>query len=157
MGRIADKVRTMRGQSLAAIVAEVERMEAEQFAPIVIGFDEFWEAWPNKVGKPAARKAYKAAAKRHNGLDPFDTELMAGMQRYIAEKPVDRPWLNPATFLNQERWLDQPAPVYQPPKGADFFDAFGSFADERAGRGGGQPGDREALAGLAQHQIADHR
>ena len=24
-------------------------------------FDEFWKAWPNKVGKPAAQKAFRSA------------------------------------------------------------------------------------------------
>jgi hypothetical protein len=29
-------------------------------------------------------------------------------RRYIG-KTDDRPWCNPATWLNQERWADQPA------------------------------------------------
>lgn len=33
------------------------------------------------------------------------------MQRYIATKPPDRNWCNPATWLNQERWRDEPAAV----------------------------------------------
>lgn len=68
---------------------------------------EFWPAFPNKVGKPAALKAWRAARKR--GVDCV--EVVAGLSRYIAEKPPDRPWLNPATFLNQERWNDQPGRV----------------------------------------------
>jgi uncharacterized protein YdaU (DUF1376 family) len=37
-------------------------------------------------------------------------EILAGLERYIRTKPPDRAWLNPETFLNQERWTDQPAP-----------------------------------------------
>lgn len=67
-------------------------------------FARFWSAWPNKVGKPAALRAFKKVAHE---LD----DILAGIERYVANKPCDRPWLNPATFLNQRRWEDQPAPV----------------------------------------------
>jgi hypothetical protein len=70
-------------------------------------FATFWDEWPNKVGKPAAVKALAAARKR--GV-PFDV-IMDGARRYIRDKPPDRPWLNPATFLNQNRWEDRPAPT----------------------------------------------
>jgi uncharacterized protein YdaU (DUF1376 family) len=75
-------------------------------------FDEFWQAWPNKVGKPAARKVFERLAK----CPEFDYEaIIAGIERYERQKPTDRPWLNPATFLNQERWNDEPATT-SPPK-----------------------------------------
>ena len=65
-------------------------------------FDRFWERYPHKVGKGAARKAFEKAKT------PID-ELLLALDRYIASKPKDRPWCNPATWLNQERWSDQPA------------------------------------------------
>jgi len=69
-------------------------------------FDEFWQAWPNKVGKPAARKAFEKIAK----CPEFDYEaILTGVERYKRQKPTDRSWLNPATFLNDERWNDEPA------------------------------------------------
>lgn len=73
-------------------------------------FDEFWAYWPNKVGKPAALKAYSSAIKR--GAKPSD--IVDGVRNYIRDKPPDRSWLNPATFLNQNRWEDRPAPVAKP-------------------------------------------
>jgi len=69
-------------------------------------FEDFWNLWPNKVGKPAALRAFVAARKRA-GLDA----IVEGVFAYIRDKPPDRPWLNPATFLNQNRWEDQPAQV----------------------------------------------
>jgi hypothetical protein len=51
-------------------------------------------------------KAFVAARKRA-GLDA----IVAGVFAYIRDKPPDRSWLNPATFLNQNRWEDQPAQV----------------------------------------------
>jgi hypothetical protein len=68
------------------------------------GFAKFWEVYPNKVGKAAAAKAFLAALKRASFED-----IMAGLQRYVV-KTDDRPWCNPATWLNQDRWQDQPAP-----------------------------------------------
>lgn len=70
-------------------------------------FDEFWACWPNRVGRRVAVKAYGAAIKR--GARP--SEILTGIQNYIRDKPPDRPWLNPATFLNQNRWEDRPAAV----------------------------------------------
>ena len=67
--------------------------------------EQFWPAFPNKVGKPAAERAFYAARKRGCALD----RIMAGLDRYMRAKPADRPWLNPATFLNQERFADEPA------------------------------------------------
>jgi hypothetical protein len=89
------------------------------------GFDAFWSAYPHKVGKADAAKAFAKAVKRTD----LDT-LMAGLKRYAA-KTDDRPWCNPSTWLNQDRWTDQPAaPVARagpapqqgrPPQMADIF------------------------------------
>ncbi len=70
-------------------------------------FEDFWEIWPNKVGKPSALKALRSARKR----GALISEILDGVENYIRDKPPDRPWLNPATFLNQNRWEDQPAQV----------------------------------------------
>lgn len=66
-------------------------------------FDEFWALYPNKVGKRAAEKAFAAARKRISQAD-----LIAGLVAYV-NKRDDRHWCNPATWLNQDRWADQPA------------------------------------------------
>lgn len=65
----------------------------------------FWPAYPHKVAKPAALRAFRGARKRAS-LE----EILAGLQRYIAAKPPDRSWLNPASFLNNDRHEDEPAP-----------------------------------------------
>lgn len=70
--------------------------------------DDFWPAYPNKVGKPKAAAAFDRA--RRKATLPI---ILAGLQRYVRDKPGDRPWCNPETWLNQERWADQPAPVLQ--------------------------------------------
>ena len=69
-------------------------------------FDVWYELYPNKVGKHAARKAFEKVRK--DGLATF-AELTDGLRRYIRTKPPDRQWCNPATWLNQGRWSDEPA------------------------------------------------
>jgi hypothetical protein len=65
----------------------------------------FWRQYPHKVGKP---KALASLDRIGRGGKVKFLDLMAGLARYTAGKPADRSWLNPATFLNQERWNDQP-------------------------------------------------
>lgn len=67
----------------------------------------FWKEWPNKVGKTPAAKAWIAIRKKGHSVET----IMHGLSKYIEGKPTDRHWLNPSTFLNQERFLDQPAQV----------------------------------------------
>jgi len=67
------------------------------------GFAEFWERYPRRIGKAAARKAYAKALKvgTHDdimfGLSQQMTSLTAREAQYIP---------HPATWLNQERWND---------------------------------------------------
>lgn len=75
--------------------------------------EQFWSTYPNKVGKPTALAKLDACRKR--GVVWLD--LMAGLERYKLTKPADRAWLNPATFLHQERWTDQPAATASPRPG----------------------------------------
>jgi uncharacterized protein YdaU (DUF1376 family) len=76
--------------------------------------EQFWKLYPNKVGKPKALEKLDRVRKR--GAPWLD--VIEGLKRYIAAKPVDRAWLNPETFLNQERWLDQPAAFKQSNRGS---------------------------------------
>jgi hypothetical protein len=70
------------------------------------GFDAFWFAYPRKDSKPHAVKAYRSALKRS---DP-ETLLLAA-QRF-RDDPRRNPNYTPyaATWLNGDRWNDQPAP-----------------------------------------------
>ncbi len=70
--------------------------------------ERFWEAYPNKVGKPKALAKLDGVAKR--GKTAW-SDLMAGLDSYVRTKPPDRPWCNPETWINQERWNDNPADV----------------------------------------------
>lgn len=65
--------------------------------------ERFWAAFPNKVGKADAMKAFDRASSK------VTPEVLFPALTIYANKTDDRPFCNPSTWLNQERWLDQPA------------------------------------------------
>jgi hypothetical protein len=75
-------------------------------------FDAFWAEVPRKEGKGAARKAYASALKKAD-----HATLMAAIRRHAEERRGQDPKYtpHPATWLNAERWTDEPAA-----KPADF-------------------------------------
>lgn len=76
---------------------------------INIAFVQWWDAYPRKVGKPAAFKAYKKHVKKLGDED----DVMFGTQRWISvwrASDTDQQFIpHPTTFLNQERFNDIPA------------------------------------------------
>lgn len=69
------------------------------------GFEAFWQVYPRKRDKGAARKAYAAALKKTTAA-----ELLAGAQRYAQERADQEHKFTkyPATWLNGECWGDEP-------------------------------------------------
>lgn len=80
-------------------------------------FETFWQAYPRKVGKGAARQAW---AKRH---PPITVVLVA-----LARQRESEQWQrdggqfipHPSTWLNQERWQDEPETPPTPDPYAKF-------------------------------------
>jgi hypothetical protein len=72
------------------------------------GFDDFWEVYPRKVRKAAARESYARALRKTSAED-----LLAAAQRYAATPGLEERFTAHAvTWLNQERWTDSlPEPV----------------------------------------------
>ena len=88
--------------------------------PAVSGdFDAFWKAYPRKIGKKAAQKAYQSAVKGHPGLS--DAILVAvGLQKaWDAWRGGYIP--NPMTWLNQGRWDDESGEARPEPQGGCEF------------------------------------
>lgn len=75
------------------------------------GFDDFWSVVPRKVAKGAAEKAWAKAVKKA----PPET-IIAGMRVYARSREGEDPTYtaHPATWLNAERWTDEPPPPSQP-------------------------------------------
>ena len=70
-------------------------------------FDEFWNAYPKKVSKGTAIRAWKAATKRSDA----DTILTGLTAQLPAMRDCERRFIaNPATWLNGDRWADELTP-----------------------------------------------
>jgi|SRR3990167_450119 len=66
-------------------------------------FDTFWKAYPKKVGKDAALKAWNK--KKHK---PHMEFILEAIERYKLSKTVrDGFTCNPATWINEGRWSDE--------------------------------------------------
>lgn len=106
------------------------------------GFDDFWAAYPRKTVKSAARKAYAKAVKkaRHE-------EIMFGLSRHLpALQAKEQQFIpHPATWLNQERWSDEPE---QPDNNIQRRAVAGGEISAGRGRGGG------IAAAVARRQLS---
>ncbi|MFG1302697.1 DUF1376 domain-containing protein [Xanthobacter autotrophicus] len=83
---------------------------------------QFWDAYPHRVGKTDALA--KLDRIRKSKRVTFD-KLMSGLDAYIRSKPPDRQWCNPATWLNQGRWDDEPSTDIQ--RNAGQHELLGAF------------------------------
>ncbi len=80
-------------------------------------FDIFWQAYPRRIAKGAARKAFAAALKKTT----LET-MLAALEKYKQHKPDDIQWCHASTWLTQERWDDEweapetikPEPLFRP-------------------------------------------
>jgi hypothetical protein len=75
-------------------------------SPPCEGFDDFWKAYPRKIGKGQARKAWKAAAKK---APPGEIVAALAVQakRWQQEGRSPEYIPHPTTWLNGERWADE--------------------------------------------------
>jgi len=97
-------------------VGRVKKEKKEKIPPTVPpkgtnGFSEFWEAYPRKVGKRAAERAWRRIK--------WSKELQQQILNSVAEHTYSPDWTrengrfipHPTTFLNQGRWDDELEPV----------------------------------------------
>jgi len=104
------------------------------------GFDDFWAAYPRKVGKQAAIRAWPAASRFAQQIaDDLRTRQDWSDPTYIP---------HPSTYLHGRRWEDRPAPPKPAePKGFAGIRTFlGGESKERQPR----PPLRPCWPGLSQ-------
>jgi uncharacterized protein YdaU (DUF1376 family) len=152
--RTADAQRTdthTRAYSQSQSESESKEEKKETRANALAGlwkeedWQRFWNEYPNKIGKADARKSFNKATKK---VSP--EILFQGLDKYV-HKTDDRPFCNPATWLNQERWTDEPAVANghrgngtrHRSSGDDFFAGMSSVAADLA-RDGEPSGDARA-------------
>lgn len=124
------------GATATKVVAEARHQPSMNRQESLLGesdFDAFWKAYPKKVGKGAAVKAYEKALKG----TPHDI-IMEGLERY---DPDPGYICNPATWLNEQRYFDEPTDFSKttgrnqrnPSRqgGGELIDAYSRFASRR--------------------------
>src|SRR5207245_2426253 len=62
----------------------------------------FWNAYPRKVARDAAAKAYLKARDKAEAA-----AILAGLEDYKRNKPAYADWAHAASWLNAGRWADE--------------------------------------------------
>jgi hypothetical protein len=84
----------------------------------------FWQAYPRKVGKRAAKQAWDKALRR--GADA--AVIVAGARRYAADANRDDQYTaHPTTWLNRDGWEDEAEPQRQQ-RAQALYGAAGTMA-----------------------------
>lgn len=87
-------------------------------------FDRFWRAYPRKQGKGHARRAWGSAVRK---ADPSD--IITGAARYRDDPNREQEFTAlPTTWLNGERWLDEPLPARSSRSSAKASEVQGMIA-----------------------------
>lgn len=91
-------------QTLLSPAATAEIVTGGQIA---VAFDEWWQVYPRKVAKDAARRRYEQIIKK--GVSP--QELLVGVKAYAREMRGTEPRFvkSPDGWLNAGRWQDEPS------------------------------------------------
>lgn len=98
-------------------------------------FDDFWAAWPRKVKKPDALRAWTKAIKRAN---PEQIIAAAIAYRDNPGRPETRYIPHPSTWLNADSWND-------------------ALEDHRPSNGKPTPAERARQTIAAGQNVMDHR
>lgn len=88
-------------------IYEEEDKEEEEDNKKIYSFDAFWKTYPRKTAKGAATAAWVKARKKASA-----EELISAAERYRDDPNRDPSFTaHASTWLNQERWLDDPLPA----------------------------------------------
>lgn len=107
-------------------------------------FDDFWEVYPRKVGKEAARKAWKKIRPNQSLQRRILDAVEAAKRSKEWQKDNGQYIPHPATWLNQGRWDDELTPAktdgarWQPPD-YDDGDDFGALLEKAMVEKHGKP------------------
>jgi len=84
-------------------------------------FDRFWQAYPRKIGKKEAAKAWSKSQKERPAIDKVIEAIEAQSKGDQWTKDGGQFIPHPATWLNQGRWDDDVVITVAPKKGRDSF------------------------------------
>jgi hypothetical protein len=117
--------------------------------------ERFLEVYPHRVGIKAALAALDKLAAHPTVSFEF---MIADIKNYAATKPPERQFLNPKTYIEQERWNDKPATAagnghHRPSRGdrarelarqVDARERESAAGGEAEAVGGAEPGGDDA-------------
>lgn len=96
---------------------------------LAAGFDAFWTVYPRKTAKGTARTVWPRAVKTAGGMEA----IIAGARRYADDPNRDPAYTaHASTWLNGERWNDEPLPPRRPGRPA----GPAPISEDRSGRSG---------------------
>jgi hypothetical protein len=84
---------------------DIQQFEPERQLKLQQEFNDFWEVYPRKLGKGEAKGAFVKA------VDKFGADVvLEGAKKFASDPNLPAPQFIPraATWLNQERWDDEP-------------------------------------------------
>ena len=101
--------------TLTLVDVEIEIVAPKRRGPVGDSeeFARFWHAYPRKIAKPAARKAWTKVVAAGVDVELVISAAEFYSLRRIGENPKYTPY--PAKWLNDERWEDTPDPDYVEP------------------------------------------
>ena len=96
-------VHSALASALASASKDLKQTPSAKPAQACVDFNSFWEAYPRKIKKPSALKAWGRAKANLN-------EVLAGIIDWVSSGSWnDKQFIPyPATFLNQRMWEDRP-------------------------------------------------
>ncbi len=115
-------------------------------------FDEFWAAYPKKVGKKAAWSAFKKVKPDAELFDKIMTAIGRAKATWQWQRENGRYIPNPKTWLNEGRWDDEYKEGPMNGINSKYFD--GNNQQPAASPPGGE-GKRDALAGFKRAEDFD--
>jgi hypothetical protein len=112
-------------------VVPIGRKAPKPTAPsaLEISFLAFWLAYPKKVGKAAAFKAWKKINPVNGLCERIHATIIRQQQSEQWRKDNGQFIPNPATWLNQGRWDDEPVSIGQPRSPGPAYQPYVRFKD----------------------------
>ena len=110
-GQNRDRVMRYKQKNNALLMQPEDRIQKQNTETDT--FTEFWSAYPWKVGKKDALKAYAKALK-----SATPEEILEGAKRYAQDPNREAEYTaHPTTWLNRGSWGDDPLPSKTPQNG----------------------------------------
>jgi hypothetical protein len=90
------------------IKSDLDKEGMQGGKPLWVPFDDFWAAYPRKEGKGAAIKAWSKIKEPNSSLNIILEALIWQKKSEQWTKDNGQFIPHPATYLNNQRWLDEP-------------------------------------------------